>query len=139
MSKAESTPSSARAPRHLAVLAVAAGLLVQSGCSSAACPSKAEDLRDAALRERIGADFAAGTAVVHRYVDSPDAEFRGYDISITQRVAGLAEADQVMFVRIDEPIPNIELGTEVLVVGRRGPKAAEIQPAGCPVLVPAGP
>lgn len=130
----------------------AVAMLLVSGCSTAVlqpsggpaigsdCPRGLEDLHDPALRQRIGSDFVAGTAIVHRYVDSPDPAYRGYDISITSRIAGLAEAEQVMFVAALSPLPNIELGAEVLVVGRRGPRVAEIQSgAGCPVFLPSGP
>ena len=103
------------------------------------CPRTAEQLEDPTLRARIGGSFVAGTAMVNRYVDSPDAEYRGYDLEITSRVAGLAEADQIMFAAALTPIPGIEPGDEVLVVGRRGPRAAEIQSAGgCQALAPAG-
>jgi len=108
-----------------------------AGCETGAgCPRDVEQLQDPALRASIGGSFVAGTAIVNRYVDSPDVQYRGYDLEITSRVAGLAEADQVMFAMAEAPIPGIEPGDEVLVVGRRGPRVAEIQSAGCPVLAP---
>jgi hypothetical protein len=117
----------------------AASLLILGACSASACPTDVESLNEPALHERIGSDFVAGTAIVHRYVDSPDPAYRGYDIGITSRIAGLAEHDQVMFVAAETPMPNIELGSEVLVIGRRGSTVAGIESAGCPVLVPMGP
>jgi hypothetical protein len=63
-------------------------------------------------------DFVAGTGIVQRYVDSPDAQYRGYDLEITSRVARLAQADQIMFAVAQTPIPGVEPGDEVLVVDR---------------------
>jgi hypothetical protein len=100
------------------------------------CPNNLEDLSDPAVRDRFGAGLVAGTAIEQRYVDSPDPDFRGYDINITFRGVGLAEADQVMFVAAQSPIPDVQPGVEVLVVGGRGPRAAEIQSMGCSALVP---
>lgn len=110
------------------------------GCEAEApCPVDRDDLDDPDLVQVIGTPLVAGTGIVQRYVDSPDLEFRGYDVQITGRVAGLAEADQIMFVAAASPIPDIELGAEVLVVGRRGPMPAEIRSSGCPALVPLEP
>ena len=118
-------------------LLVACALALLLGCSfDEVCPTDVEDLRDPALGKRLGPGLVAGTAIVQRYVDSPDSAYRGYDINITSRTAGLAEADQIMFVAAESEIPNIQPGDEVLVVGRRGPRAAEVRPAGCPALVP---
>jgi hypothetical protein len=120
-----------------ALLAVPLLALPLLGCSfDARCPTALEDLSDPAVRDRFGAGLVAGTAIVQRYVDSPDPDFRGYDINITFRGVGLAEADQVMFVAAQGPIPDVQPGAEVLVVGGRGPRAAEIQSMGCPALVP---
>ena len=129
--------------RQLDALAIAAVMavvmLAASSCATAAaCPRDLVDLQDPALSARIGGNFVAGTAIVNRYVESPDAQYRGYDLEITSRVAGLARGDQIMFAMALNPIPGIEPGDEVLVVGRRGPKPAEIQSAGCPVLAPIG-
>lgn len=106
-------------------------------CAAPVCPRVPNDLRDPALQARIGEDILAGIAIPNRFVDSPDLEFRGYDVEVTSRVAGLAAADQVMFVRVQDPLPGVELGMEMLLIGRRGPKPAEISPAGdCAPLAP---
>lgn len=110
-----------------------------TACRTTECPAKPEQVDLAALRQSIGPDLVVGTAIVHRFVDSPDAEYRGYDISITSPIEGLGEAEQVMFVSLQTPLPSIELGADVLVVGQRGPRVAEIRPAGCPVLTPLAP
>lgn len=122
---------------QLACLVVLATIV--AGCTAGGCPSDVQELRDPSLKQRIGPDLVAGTAVVHRFVDTPDLEFRGYDISITSAVVGLEDADQVMFVAVQNPLPAVDLGDDVLVVGSRGPKPNEIRPAGCPVLVPISP
>jgi hypothetical protein len=124
---------------YAVVVVMTAVALATAGCdATAGCPRDAQELQDPALRARIGADFVAGTAIVNRYVDSPDAQFRGYDLEITSRVAGMAEADQIMFAVAQTPISGIEPRDTVLVVGRRGPRVAEIRSAGCPVLTPVG-
>ena len=116
--------------------AVATLVLLMPGCASAPCPDRAEELDNPALRARVGSDLVAGTGIVQRYVDSPDSEHRGYDLQITSRVAGLAEADQIMFLAMESPMPNIEPGADVLIVGVRGPRPSEIRAGNCPVLVP---
>lgn len=92
-----------------------------------------------ALRQQIGLDLVAGTGIVQRFVDSPDPQYRGYDLSVTSRVAGLAEADQIVFLALQSPMANVELGADVLIVGTRGPRGAEIRTADCPPLVPYDP
>lgn len=104
------------------------------------CPASLDALRDPAVAEQAGSDYVAGTAVVHRFVDSPDPHYRGYDISITSAIAGLAEGDQVMFVVMPNRLPDITLGTEVMVVGIRGPGRAGIRPVdSCAPLLPLTP
>ncbi len=114
--------------------------LPTSGGSGGACPDDVDDLSDAALADLVGPGFVAAVAMVHRFVDSPDPQYRGYDISITTRIAGLAAADQVMFVSVDEPLPAITLGKDAIVVGVRGPRPLEISPYDlCPPRVPLAP
>jgi hypothetical protein len=120
-------------------VATIAMVLLTQACSTPQCPEQIEDLHDPAMRGRIGSGFVAGTGIVQRYVDSPDARYRGYDLQITSRIAGLAEADQIMFLAAQEPIPDIEPGADVLIVGVRGPRVAEYHPAGCPALIPYDP
>ena len=113
---------------------------VLPACAGQPCPRAPEDLHEPELASRIGQGFVAGTAIPNRFVDSPEPEFQGYDLTITSRVAGLAEADQVMFVVAQDPVPGIVMGEPVLLVGIRGPRPAEISPAGgCPVLAPIEP
>jgi hypothetical protein len=123
----------------MAVRIIISALIVVSAtaCDAmAACPSSVEQLHDPDLRARLGGSLVAGTAIVQRYVDSPDAEYRGYDLEIRTRVAGLAQSDQIMFASATEPLPGIEPGDEVMVIGRRGPRVAEIRAADCPLLKP---
>jgi hypothetical protein len=120
-----------------APMAVAVVTTALVGCAEdTTCPVQRSDLDDPDLAVVIGTPLVAGTGIVQRYVDTDNTRFRGYDVQITSRVAGLAEADQVMFVAAESPIPGIELGAEVLVVGQRGPMPAEIRSSGCPALVP---
>lgn len=121
-------------PARVVWIVLSAAVLL-SGCGPTACPATVDDLHEPSLAGRIGPGFVAATAVVHRFVDVADPNSRGYDISITSPIAGLREDEQIMFAIVDERMSDIELGGEVLVVGRRhGP--AGIVPAGCPVLVP---
>jgi hypothetical protein len=122
-------------------------LVLAAGCTDAApnptlptdhveCPTEVDDVRDPAMAALVGNAYVAGVAVVHRFVASPEPQFRGYDISITSAFAGLSEADQVMFVVTEDRLPGIELGAEAIVFGRRGPRPAEIRSvADCPPLL----
>ncbi len=70
-------------------------------------------------------------------VAAADPQYRGYDIEIVTRLAGLDESEQVMFVRAAAPIATIDPGGEVFVFGTRGPQPAEISSSGgCTVLTP---
>lgn len=133
--------------RLLRVLCVAFWLLA-AGCSQAttpsgpdkACPAEIEDLLDPALSEAVGPGLVAGTARVIRFLDSSDPAYRGYDINIDERIAGLAYDDPERLVHVQDPIPGIAPGDDVLVFGVRGPELGGVSPyAGCPPLVPMTP
>ncbi len=99
-----------------------------------------EELADPALAHEIGPDLVAGTAIAHRFVDTEAVAFRGYDISITSAIAGLADSDQVMFVTTRDRLPGVSLGTDLLVFGRRGPGLLEIRSVGhCQPLISVAP
>lgn len=102
------------------------------------CPASLDELRDPALVEHVGSNYVAGTALVHRFVSTPGPLYRGYDISITSASAGLTEGDQVMCVVMPNRLPDVKLSTDMIVFGRRGPRPAEIRPAGscAPLLTP---
>jgi hypothetical protein len=64
--------------------------------------------------EPIDDDAFIATGTIARFVDSPDIEFRGYDVAIA-RHDGPVFVDGVTFVRLTAPVPGIEQG--VLVLG----------------------
>lgn len=129
--------SIAPATLHAALSAVL--VLGLSGCPVSTCPASLEDLDPQALVDRFGSDTIAGTAIVQRFVDARDPLYRGYDVDITSRVVGLKPTDQVMFVVAHARASTIELGAQVMFVGTRGARPAEIVEAGCPVLIPLQP
>ena len=132
-------------PLGLALLA----LVATGGCSlQPACPSNPEALASAdpasleGDRGRRGArdDLVAATAIVNRFVSAADPQYRGYDIEIVARFAGLDASEQFMFVRTDSELDTVDPGDEVFVFGEHGPQPAEISSAGgCPVLTPLDP
>ncbi len=118
-----------------------AGLIILAACTKTAapCPAAPEALASADLAVR-DEDPVAAQAIVQRFVPAPDPQYRGYDIQIVTRLAGLGANEQIMFVRADSKIDTIEPGDEVFVFGERGPQPAEISSSGgCPVLTPLDP
>jgi len=123
-------------PTKLASLA----LLVAGGCSfQPACPAAPEAFASAhpAVRDE---ELVAAQAIVQRFVPAPDPQYRGYDIQIVTRLAGLGASEQIMFVRADSELDTLDPGDQVFVFGVHGPQPAEISSSGgCPVLTPLDP
>jgi hypothetical protein len=117
----------------LYVTAVAA---LAPGCSTQPCPNTIEGLRSEAFVDRLPTDTLVGIGRIVRFVDSPDAEFRGYDVAVETRIAGLEPGDVTVFVRALNRLPNIQDGDRVALVGKRGHPRALVEPAGCPALTP---
>lgn len=107
------------------------------------CPATAEQLRGV----RDGS-FATGGAipdgamlavgVVNRFVASPEAAFRGWDVTIEERVRGLGSdsAYGTLFVRessVDELMAP-EDGDRVLMIGQIEPPALLVPDGPCAVL-----
>jgi hypothetical protein len=81
--------------------------------------------------------MVAGTARVIRFLDSSDPAYRGYDVNIDIRIAGLNYDDPERLVHTQNPIPGIAPGDDVLVFGVRGKAIGSVLPYGqCPPLVP---
>lgn len=120
--------------------------LLTAGCSQAtvtpsgpegSCPDRLQDLRDPALADVVGPRMVAGTGHVIRFLDSSDSAYRGYEVSIETRIAGLAHNDPVRLVHTQNEIAGIVPGDEVLVFGVSGPMLLSVTPySGCPPLVP---
>lgn len=127
------------------LLCVAFWLLPVAGCSQAtptptgrdeSCPDQLDELRDPTLTEVVGSGLVAGSGRVIRFLDSSDPAFRGYDINIDVRIAGLAYDDPERLVHTQTPIPGIVPGDDVLIFGVQGPGLRGISAfGGCPPLV----
>lgn len=118
----------------VATLVVAA--LLGSGCAARGCPNTIEGIRSDAFLESLPPDALVGVGRIVRFVPSPDAEFRGYDVEIETRVAGFEPEDLVMFVRVTDRIPGVDAAARVVVIGVRGDLRAVLAPAGCPIVEP---
>ena len=104
------------------------------------CPSEPDAIDPSQLAALLDENLVAATAIVSRFVAAADPQYRGYDIEIVTRLAGLDESEQIMFVRAAAPIATIDPGGEVFVFGTRGPQPAEISSSGgCSVLAPINP
>jgi hypothetical protein len=69
-------------------------------------------------------------------LDSTDPAYRGYDVNIDTRIAGLDYDDPERLVHVQNPIPGIAPGDDVLVFGVRGAAIGSVYPSGqCPPLV----
>ncbi len=125
-------------PRWIILLALV-GLAACTFDIEPPCPA-GPDVIDPSRLEAQDEDLVAAMAIVSRYVPAADPQYRGYDIEIVERLAGLDESEQLMFVRTVAPTSNIDPGAEVFVFGTRGPRLAEISSSrGCPVLTPIDP
>ena len=118
-------------------------LLVSLGSCNAwdeqRCPTSLERLRSEKFTSNLGTDHVSGTAVVNRFVEAPDPQYRGYDIEIRTRAFGFRDDEQFMFVQTRDRLAGIEPGTEVILFGARGEQPAGIIGAGCSVLQPIPP
>lgn len=121
----------------LSLPAVGCSQATATPSGGASCPNALADLSDPALSEAVGPELVAGTARVIRFLDSSDPAYRGYDVNIDTRIAGLDYDDPERLVHVQNPIPGIAPGDDVLVFGVRGAAIGSVYPFGlCPPLVP---
>lgn len=122
--------------RRLIVAGVIIGISMAS-CSlfpEPPCPGSFDEARSG-TSESIGDDTFIATGTVARFVDSPDIEFRGYEVAIA-RHDGPVFVEGVAFVRLPAPVPGIGQGQPVLVLGERTQRQNLILPGECPPLQP---
>ncbi len=77
-------------------------------------------------------DEIVAAGLVARFVDSPNAQARGYDLTIQTRVRG--DVPQVAFMTIDAPIEGVGPGDRVLVIGRQLTPRERLVPSDCAPL-----
>jgi hypothetical protein len=94
------------------------------------CP---RSVAEAAATEH-GRDVIVATGHVVRFVPSPQAQFRGYDVNLQSR-NGEPYFNTVL-VRVRDRLPGIVDGQPVLVVAERTDRASALVAGDCPVLVP---
>ena len=99
--------------------AVACSILI-AGCGAPRCPTSLAELRSEEFQASVDPDTVAAVGTVGRFVDSPDAEFRGYDVGIDVRVIGLGGNVAVYLVVVQDPVGGVEPGDQVVVVGQEG-------------------
>jgi hypothetical protein len=118
---------------RVVVLSLVMTVLI-AGCSSPApeadCPSTFDDARTGNPPTAEG--FVA-TGIVARYVNSPELEFRGYDVNVVRHHGGPFHPGTA-FVRLPAPLAGISPGDAVLVLGERVGDGALILARDCPVL-----
>ena len=119
----------------LAWLLVGIGL---SGCSLTpvppVCPVTFDEARSGDF-ETVDDNTFIATGTVIRFVNSPDPEFRGYDIAVA-RHDGPVFVDGVVFIRAAGPFAGIAIGQPVLMLGERTDRRNLIMPGVCPPLQP---
>jgi hypothetical protein len=114
----------------LAVALVA--MLLLPGCASTNCPTSADDLLSDEFQAALGPDHVAGVAMVARFVDSPDSEYRGYDVALEgPRYGALTWRSrdiQTFLAVLTDERPEISQGDRVTFVGSMGEGRATIYP-----------
>jgi hypothetical protein len=85
--------------------------------------------------ETVDDNTFIATGTVIRFVNSPDPEFRGYDIAVA-RHDGPVFVDGVVFIRAAGPFAGIAIGQPVLMLGERTDRRNLIMPGVCPPLQP---
>lgn len=77
---------------------------------------------------------AGGYAI--RYIPSPDdPAFRGYDVNVSVPISERSQLN-TYFLKVDAPIPAIEDGMPVLLMGERTDRNFVLVPGACPGLTP---
>jgi hypothetical protein len=98
---------------------VIACVIVVSGCAGR-CPTSLAELQSDEFQMSVGPDTVAAIGTIARFVDSPDAEFRGYDVGIDVRVIGLGRNVDVYLVVVQDRVAGVDPGDQVVVVGTHG-------------------
>lgn len=120
----------ARATAVMTILVVAA-----SGCATAdVCPLTPDSVGSETFIG-LGEDTVVLTGYAIRYVDSPDVEFRGYDLNVVRFLKGRASPEGT-FLRVAREVAGIRGGQPVMIIGDPVGRGVVIEPGACVPLIP---
>ena len=110
-------------------------LATQSGCETAdVCPLTPDSVETEAFTG-LGEDTVVLTGYAIRYVDSPDVEFRGYDLNVVRFLKGRASPEGT-FLRVAREVAGIAGGQPVMIIGEPVGTGLVIEPGTCVPLIP---
>ena len=119
--------------RAAAVVTIA--VATASGCATAdVCPLTPESVETEAFTG-LGEDTVVFTGYVIRYLDSPDVEFRGYDVNVVRFLKGRASPEGT-FLRVAREVAGIRGGQPVMIIGDPVGAGVVIEPGPCVPLIP---
>jgi hypothetical protein len=106
-----------------------------SGCETAdVCPLTPDSVETGTFTG-LGEDTVVFTGYAIRYVDSPDVEFRGYDLNVVRFLKGRASPEGT-FLRVASEVAGIRGGQPVMMIGEPVGTGLVIVPGTCVPLVP---
>ena len=119
--------------RATAVVTIAVAFA--SGCETAdVCPLTPESVETETFAG-LGEDTVVLTGHVIRYVDSPDLEFRGYELNVVRFLKGRASPEGT-FLRVAAEVAGIREGQPVMIIGDAVGRGVVIEPGPCVPLIP---
>ena len=124
------------------LVAALVAILLLPGCARTDCPTSVDDLLSDEFQAALGPDHVAGIATVARYFDSPETEFRGYDITVEARYGELTWRSrdiQTFLAILSEERPEISQGDRIVFVGSMGEGRAAIYPVCFEALIEEAP
>ena len=98
------------------------------------CPATFDEARSGDF-DTVADDTFIATGTVVRFVNSPDPDFRGYDINVA-RHHGPVFVEGTVFLRLAQPFAEVAAGQPVLVLGEWTDRRQLILPGTCPPLQP---
>jgi hypothetical protein len=106
-----------------------------SGCGTAdVCPLTPDSVETDTF-SGLGEDTVVFTGYAIRYVDAPDVEFRGYDLSVVRFLKGRASPEGT-FLRVAREVAGIRGGQPVMIIGDPVGTGLVIEPGTCVPLIP---
>lgn len=121
--------------RSAAYLLLAFLLALASACQiEAICPATPE-AAISGQSSAITADTLIFTGHVIRYVEAPNLEARGYDLSVSRWLKGRPSPEGT-FLRVTRAVPGIRAGQPVMIIAEPGPRDPISVPGSCLPLVP---
>ena len=110
-------------------------MVTASGCDVAdVCPLTSESVETESFTG-LGEDTVVLTGYVIRYVDSPDVEFRGYELNVVRFLKGRASPEGT-FLRVAREVAGISGGQPVMIIGDPIGRGVVIEPGVCVPLIP---